>query len=530
MKMIGDNSNNNKPIIENEINTQEKGNGICDDKSAANKPSFMVKIKSEFASFLEAISKASEPVYLVLLTLYVSIYFILNIAWAENISEFVYNARYVALSIVMWGTTLYLFFVIAAWKSLWKRTLPLILTGVVLLFATGFFATKMSTNSYGVVFDLLFCILACGKNFKKILHCILGVFMIGLITAGIGERLGFTYDVLKPNYISETHSLGIIYPNTWGSLVFIALLILWYLYLRHKPWFTFPLFWSISYIMFTYISCNTIAGFTAMFPVGALIIDVIERGSDKKAFSSNSEHEGKKIGFIGWLVILIPFFAFAFMMFASMQVEFLHDNFYYTRLHNFAMRFVQGGLYFRTYGLPIFGNPYRSNVITYVNVNGDFLQVGILDSSFAAYIIMRGMVWLGYTLTWLSIAHWKALKKRDYAIPYIETIMLGFAMMERPGLEMWYNFILLYPLAKVVSKAGTELKFEKMIYDGVDSVATDDVVSETVTEVSTDEHLLKPVEFTDDSKAVTEVSDMSTDNDDGDLPDENTCGEHTVDA
>ena len=48
------------------------------------------------------------------------------------------------------------------------------------------------------------------------------------------------------------------------------------------------------------------------------------------------------------------------------------------------------------------------------------------------------------------------MKHRDYAIPFLEFMILIFAMLERPGLEMWYNFILLYPLAKVVCKPGTE--------------------------------------------------------------------------
>lgn len=91
-----------------------------------------------------------------------------------------------------------------------------------------------------------------------------------------------------------------------------------------------------------------------------------------------------------------------------------------------------------------------------MNVNGSFEKVGILDSSFAAYIIMRGLFWMAYTLAWLSFAIWKALKKRDYAIPFLCGIILVFAMMERPGLDMWYNFILLYPLAKVACKPGTE--------------------------------------------------------------------------
>ena len=143
------------------------------------------------------------------------------------------------------------------------------------------------------------------------------------------------------------------------------------------------------------------------------------------------------------------------MMINSMAVDWWY-KYYHGKLRNLAWRFIQGGLYFRTYGLPIVGNPYRSNQYTYVNVQGEFIKVGILDSSFAAYMIMRGMLWLAYTLLWLCVALWKAIKKRDYAIILLEIILLGFAMMERPGLEVWYNFVLLYPLAKVAEKVGTE--------------------------------------------------------------------------
>jgi hypothetical protein len=31
-------------------------------------------------------------------------------------------------------------------------------------------------------------------------------------------------------------------------------------------------------------------------------------------------------------------------------------------------------------------------------------------------------------------------------------------MLERPGLEAWYNFVLLYPLAKVAQKNGLNIE------------------------------------------------------------------------
>ena len=309
----------------------------------------------------------------------------------------------------------------------------------------------MSTNVYGVVMDVFFCLMAYRKDYRKMLYCILGVAVVMLLIAGIGLPAGFTMDMGKPDTPVPGHSLGINYPNTWGYLVFLAIMIFWYLRLRFKPLLTCALFWGVCVFMYRYITCRTIAGITLVFPVAAFFVDRMEKRADRKAEEGTQKRNRPLEG----LITAIPFLSFAFMMFSSMQVEWWH-KFYHGPLRNLAWRFIQGGLYFRTYGLPLVGNPYRSNQFTYVNVNDEFIKVGILDSSFAAYIIMRGMLWLMYTLVWLCAAIWRALKKRDYAIPFLEFIILFFAMMERPGLEMWYNFVMLYPLAKVVSKPGTE--------------------------------------------------------------------------
>lgn len=412
-------------------------------------------IKNEISSFLTEVSKANETIYLVLLTLYVAIYLELKIVFFGKLGYFVEKFRYAVLGIVMWGSALYLYFIIITWKNLWNKNFWLILIGLMLLGTVGYFSTKMSTNAYGVVFDLVFCVLACGKSYRKILNCILGATVAALVIAGVGLPLKFTVDLGKPDRYVPGHSLGINYPNTWGYIAFLVLILLWYLYLRNKPYITFPIFWACAAFNWYYITCRTIAAFTFLFPFLALIIDLIESRIDKKV--AEGTYKRKRV--IDWILISIPFIAFAFMMILSMNYEWMHQ-FYQGSTKNVAWRFLQGGLYFKTYGLPIFGNPYHSNVHTFQNVNGEFIEVGILDSSFAAYIIMRGMVWLAYTLLWLCLAHWKAIKKRDYAIILLETMILGFAMMERPGLELWYNFILAYPLARVVSKPMTDKVLE----------------------------------------------------------------------
>jgi len=404
------------------------------------------RIGEEVRSFFDEVGKASEPIYLGLLTLYVAVFYILKIAWGPGMEKAIEMLKYGILGIVVWGSAAYLFFVIAAWKDLWKKNIPLILTGGVLVAVTAFFSAKMSTNLYGVVMDCFFCLMACRKDFRKMLKCMLGTGLIMLLIAGAGVAAGFTEDVQKPFNVSPGHSLGINYPNTWGYLAFLVMLLSWYLFLRGKKILTFLLFWSVSVFMYFYISCRTITGFSIAFPVCAVIVDFFEK---RRRAASEKEKEPL---IIGRIVTVIPMIAFAVMMFLSLQVEWIHKHFYHTALHNFAMRFVQGGLYFRTYGFPLVGNPYRANQITFINVNDEFEKVGILDSSFAAYIIMRGMLWMICILLWLCFVNWKALKRGDFGIPLVGAFILLFAMMERPGLEMWYNFVMLYPLAKAAGE------------------------------------------------------------------------------
>lgn len=408
-------------------------------------------IRNEGKSFFRAVGKTSEPIYLVLLTLYVGLFYFLKIGWVDKIQSTFDTIRYALLGLILWGSALYLMYVIVEWKNLWNKTIVLIILAAALLTETYFFSKKMSTNLYGVVMDVFFCVLAYKKDFRKILKCMLGVAVAMLLIAAIGIPLHLTVEVEKPDFIISTHSLGINYPNTWGYLVFLALTILWYLYLRKKQIITFLIFWATSFVMYFYIGCRTIAGLTILFPICALAVNLIEKRADQKS----KEGTFRKNSILEWLITGIPYIAWGIMMFLSVQVDLMY-RFYHGPLRNLAWRFLQGGLYFRTYGLPLVGNPYRPNQHTFINVQNEFIEVGILDSSFAAYIIMRGILWLVYTLLWLCVAHRKALKKRDYAIILIETFFLGFAMLERPGLEMWYNFILLYPLAKVFNKPRTE--------------------------------------------------------------------------
>ena len=70
------------------------------------------KIREEGRSFFKAVSCANETVYLILLSLYVAIYFLLKFGWAVHMYRIDEYIRYSLLGIVMWGSAIYLFYVI----------------------------------------------------------------------------------------------------------------------------------------------------------------------------------------------------------------------------------------------------------------------------------------------------------------------------------------------------------------------------------------------------------------------------------
>lgn len=417
-------------------------------------------VKNEAKAFLNQIAKSNETAYLVLLSLYVAVFVMLEVGWSITVEKPTDTIRGALLGLIMWGAAVYLIYVIADWKKLWNKIPGLIAVAAVVLGLTFWFSRIMTTNLYGVVFDIYFCLMACGKNYKKILKCLASVVTACMVIAGLGMPLGWTLDLSKPENVHPGHSLGIAYPNTWGFLCLFVLMIVWYLYLRRKKIITFIVFWAAAAFMYFYIFCRTTAVFTLGFPFAALVVDWLEDMADKKVMRGSDKKPLLTI--VRGIVIIMPFLMLAFMLAMSLNLEWVHDHFYYTWFHNLAMRFVVGGLFLRQYGFNLIGNVIHTNVLQVVNVNGDFIEVKILDSSFATYLLMRGAVWITYTLAWLCVGMWKALKKRDFAIPLLCAIILVFAMVERPGLEMWFDFIMLYPLAKVASKEGTDKVLEFM--------------------------------------------------------------------
>lgn len=413
-------------------------------------------IFDEVDSFLHQVSISSENLFLILFTAYIASFYMIRVFWIIELDNWMKYIRVGMLSLIMWGSALYLLYVIVEWKKLWKNIGWLLIISVPVLVATAWFSNKMTTNAYNAVMDFFFCIMVCGKSYKKVLSCVMGVAVSTLLIAGLGQLFHFTLDAVKPENVSPGHSFGIIYPNTWGYIAFVILIICWYLYFRRKPIITFGVFWIVTAIMYFVVSCRTIALLTAVFPLIAFAVDLLE------SRTKNTFHKAKKIK-IGSIVEAFPILYAVLMLGMFTQYNLIH-KLYNTPLNTFAMRFVQGALFLKTYGVKLIGNAFHNNnEINYVLVDGEYIKLGILDNSIASYLLMRGVLWVVACLVWQVIAIRKALKNHDYGIPFLCIIILMYAAMERPGLDVWFNFILLYPLAKVVNNFKTEAVTEPEI-------------------------------------------------------------------
>lgn len=404
--------------------------------------SLWVRGRQTVASFFEQVKKSNEPIYLCLLTAYVMRFYLLRIYWTLTYRDAMETANMALTWAVLGAAALYLFFTCVRWQPLRERKILLVAIAVAMAGGIAWFYFKgMPSNAYTVVLDVFFCLMACGKSYKKCLRCVMFVAAGTLLVAAIGLFVPFSWDVMKPDNVSPGHSFGINYPNTWGYTAFSAMIICWYLYLRQKPVLTFALFWGVSLFMFFVISCRTIALLAMLFPVAAAFTGWWE----SRPAPLRTDGRGKTI--LSWLAVSIPFIFLAFNLALCLNYEWVRRTFYSTRLHTLAMRFVQGGLYLKMYGSNLLGNVYSSSDNYSVVVNGVTEALGILDNSFVSYIVVRGILWVLGCLGWQSLAIWKAVRRRDYAIPFLCAVILAYATMERPGLNVWYNFVLLYPLA-----------------------------------------------------------------------------------
>lgn len=420
-------------------------------------PKMFRNAEKVFGSFLYTVSKSDERAFFVLFGLYVISKMMYMIGWVEPLLKRVRVAHLVLFTLVMWGSAVYLFSIIVEWRKAWDRTRELIIIGISVFLLTGIISKLETTDSYAFIMGVYFCLMACGKSYKKILYCFLFILILCILIGQAGLKFGFTFDAAKPNREFGGHSLGILYPNNWGFIVFAIMIILWYLFLKRKLFFNLIFFWGAAIFMFKYITCYTITGMAFLFPVTTIIVEVMQAKSVSRTddFSEKNLNEwpAKTSGnVLKRLIIALPFLFLFIMLLLCWQMDWVYDTFYKfygTSLRSFAMRFVEGGYALKLNGVSLLGHPFRPYDSSLVEYSRE-IEMRI-DSAFICYLIIRGIIAMAMTLGWIAFAHHRCLKEHNYRLLIISFFMLLLATMERPGLDAWFNFVLLYPLASLAS-------------------------------------------------------------------------------
>ncbi|MBR3020582.1 MAG: hypothetical protein IKH57_26535 [Clostridia bacterium] len=433
------------------------------DTENAKKNSFTEAVRANALSFMETVKSGPDAFYILLVMLYIAAEYSKRINWTNGI-YMLYQGNFLNTAVIF-GSGAYLCYKLIAWKKLWKEPALLVLAVLVTMGVSGGLFFYLNENwqqrrdIYTVTFEIFLCFMAYGKNFKRLLQWILIVPVLTLIIAGLGLVFGYTYDFTKTDLEITTTSLGIIYPNTWGYIAFQAMLISWYLYLKNKKVLslalTLILFWGAAVFMYFVIGCKTIAALSLAFPLISGLIVWLE-GRERKP--------GKKPGVIAWLLIALPVLCYALTLALSFQMEWVGETFYDTPLHSMAMRFVQGGIALEYFGFPLIGR--RMTITEYVAhmIKGRPEELFVMDNAYSSFTITKGVLWIIGCLALLTAAQWKSWKNRDYGILAIGSFMLVFALMERPGLEVWYNFVLLYPLASIAEPISHKGELRKYFF------------------------------------------------------------------
>ena len=411
------------------------------------------KIRTPLKSFAEEIKSSSETAFLALLILRLCVFFEGKINWTAN-----ETVMHIFSLILKFGTMLgcagFLIYIIVRWKQPWKTKVFFLVPAIALFVLPIVYNVHGENTWYFAITDLFFCLMAYGKNYKKILWCYLGVAFAGLAVAALGLPLGLTQERGK---IAEAtgFSLGIVYPNTWGQIAFLILVILWYFFLQKKKLVTLSIFLATALFMYLVPQCKTIALLAAIFPFLTLLVKPRTQSSDDDRLLTKKHN--KNIGSI--LLTIIPFVCFAITMILCWQMDWVKKNAYGTDLESMAMRFVQGGIAFKHYGFRLIGHTVPNDPSVVYVVNGAEEVLYVVDNAFVTFGLFRGAIWMLWALCWLTYANWKGLKNRDIALAVISAFMMVFAIMERPGLEASYNFLFLYPLASVAYLKEPEEKF-----------------------------------------------------------------------
>lgn len=422
--------------------------------------------------------QSAIPVY-VLLGLFILSTMLLVINFIDPVAEAVNNVRMVINCAVIILGPLYFCFQLLLWKrSALNCMISLaVICGVFL----GWNYLGQTAEIFFTAASIILALLAYGVDYRVILKIYLVAHTLTVLVGALG--LVFGYATLRYKVFSTTgFSLGLVYPNHLGRMIFIILALSWYLWGQKKRLVTTIVFLVASYLMWTIVKCRTITFFMIGLPVCWWLSTVLQ----------NRKIPGviKKIW--DWILILMPFICFVMTyILGQMRVWLDSLSHYGTGFYALLMRFISAGALFDKFGFPLFGTDIFSEDAPIEFINGHHYNANIVDNAYIFYLIAIGLIFLVICMGWISYANYRAVKNGDRALLLLSVFMCGYGLIETVFFQFEHNFIFFYPLTATAMmyqarRSKEESTEETLECDGIAKESSEETI-ENVAEVLSEE-------------------------------------------
>lgn len=283
--------------------------------------------------------------------------------------------------------------------------------------------------------------LAYHRDFKIIQKIVLVCHLLTMIVGAIGLPLGFTELAYKRLTTDNGFSMGLVYPNHVGRMMFLILIIAWYLWGQERRVLTTIVFFAAAVFNWRVVNCRTIVLFLLGFPVCWWIVTFIKRFEVQEKVGSWIKNL--------WNAVLLafPFICMLFTYIMGRHRAFFAENWHFGQgIYALWMRFISAGMLFDTFGFPLLGRNIRDEIAPVEYFNGKEYIADIVDNAYVFYLIAIGGIALIACMLWLSFGAYRAMKNKDYAYLLIYFFMCGYGIIEIVLFQFEHNFLFFYPL------------------------------------------------------------------------------------
>lgn len=397
--------------------------------------------KGEKRTFWEFYAKETPLPFYIMVGLFALSNMLLVVNYAPGVDTVVATARLIINTVLLWLCPMYLAFNLVMWRM---KPVPILL-GVGAIALVLLLWNFIGTNDewFCTVVAAFLALLAYKRDYRMVLKIFLVAHLLTILAGALGLWIGFATPRHKLGSDTVGFSLGLIYPNHLGRMIYMVLTLAWYLWGQKKRTLTTAIFWIMAVVIWKWVECKTVALMLMAFPVCWWIATLLEGKKAPKVLQALWK---------GALVIS-PFLFFAVTYVLGQNRVQIHFATLHTRLYSLAMRFISAGILFDAYGFPILGQDiHQTNTI--MEVKGDFMYTAdIIDNAYIWYLISFGVIIFALVLLWLCLANWKMVKEGDHALLLLSVFMLGYGLIEIVAFQFEHNFIWFYPLAATALSA-----------------------------------------------------------------------------